>query len=269
MEDNEEIEDLEGEYDEESTYDELSWENYPSFNDITVDDNSTLIIIFSNDVILEQSFKQIQKWTNEKFPNSIITSKGYGDELIVKSNIKICSISQIFNCLMCRFFENNTQSDVMKYLENTFQHNSESFVKIKHVDEKFQLSSEFMIHSRTGWVKHEGDYLPFSYWNIYKNGIHVSKALFGYCAYEMGDCTSTILMFEICPEYRRQGIGKRIIINIECEMYKRGFRKLRLENTQTIPFWVNLGYDIDIDEGEKKLNGVNCDGTGVMKRSTN
>lgn len=271
MDDSEKWDDFEDKDDEESTFDdvELSWENYPSFEKVVVDDNSTLIVIFSNDFILEQSFKQIQKWIKRKFPNSTTTSDEYGDKLIVRSDVDICSMSQIFNCLMCRFFENNTKSDVMKYLEDNFQHNSESFVKIKHVDEKFQLSSEFMIHSRTGWVKHEGGYLLFSYWNIYKKGIHVSKVLFGYCAYEMSDCTSTIIMFEIFPEYRRHGIGESIIINIECEMYKRGFKKLRLENTYAIPFWVNLGYAIDIDEGEKELDDFNCNGSSVMKRLTN
>lgn len=46
-------------------------------------------------------------------------------------------------------------------------------------------------------------------------------------------------------------------------MFNEGFVNLHLDNTQSIEFWGKLGYEIDIDEGDKDLTDLmfddNCD----------
>ena len=130
-----------------------------------------------------------------------------------------------------------------------------SFGEINHSEEKFFIwKSKLNVSVRTGVSKNSKDWLPYSFWNIYQGNNFVSKALIGFNAIEMCDSAPTILMFEVFPNYRRKGFGEKIIRGIEYYMYDYGFAKIRLENTKAIPFWKKLGYEIDIDEGEKYLD---------------
>lgn len=60
-------------------------------------------------------------------------------------------------------------------------------------------------------------------------------------------------MFKVFEDFRRNGYGGEMIYSIEKYMCEYNFYKLRLDNINATPFWQQNGYDIDIDEGEKKF----------------
>jgi GNAT superfamily N-acetyltransferase len=245
--------------DDEDYYSELdeklAWKGYPSFDDIIIDETSTLFINLGCDAS-QEAFTHLQSWAAKNYPQSKLLKGEYDNDsfrIINKSDVAISFC--VNNCLVVRFLNPDLKTELYNYLEKTYSLGSESFVEIKHIEEKFSIwNSKMKVISRTGVIKDEKDWLPYSFWKIYKGKNFISRALIGFRALEMSECAPTILMFDVMPKFRRKGFGREIVTGIEYYMCENGCTKLRLENTKAILFWQKLGYDIDIDEGEKYLD---------------
>ncbi len=240
---------------------ELAWENYPSFNEIMPDQNSTLLIALSYRDDAEKVVDVMKKWTENHFPNSVLIKDEYENKFLkIITDKEISSSFFVDNCIVTRLYNSIQKNEIIKYLHEQYYENSDFFVEIQHAEEKFKLKKiRISVHSHTGITEKNEDWLPYSFWNFYQGKNHVAKALIGYHAMEMCDCAPTILMFEVFPKFRRHGLGRKIIHGIEHYMYDYGFPKLRLENTKAIPFWRSMDYDIDIDEGEKDLSFIDLE----------
>ncbi|NHI04326.1 hypothetical protein DYY67_1184 [Candidatus Nitrosotalea sp. TS] len=61
---------------------ELAWENYPSFNEIMSDQNSTLLIALSYRDDAEKAVYVMKKWTENHFPNSVLIKDKYENKFL-------------------------------------------------------------------------------------------------------------------------------------------------------------------------------------------
>ncbi|QLH08820.1 hypothetical protein DSQ19_04375 [Candidatus Nitrosotenuis sp. DW1] len=132
--------------------------------------------------------------------------------------------------------------------------------KVPHISKEQSLKSKnFVVKSRSGLHESSDNLTPYSYFRLFENNTLIAEALLEYFNGEMGEFEPTILLIEVDSKYREKGIGKKFLQFIECEMVRCGFAKIWSSDTQTMDFWEKMGYDIDIDEGEKYLDSSECD----------
>ena len=161
---------------------------------------------------------------------------------------------------MVRLLKNQHVSQLRNYLEEQYTDEVLLFGEIEHLEEEFKLKkSKISVSVRTGNMVGDSMGEPNSFWNFYHDGKYIGKALIQFQAPEVNECAPTLVMFEVFPNFRSQGFGGQMVQGIECYMQNHNFQKMRLENTKAVPFWRNLGYDIDIDEGEKILASLDCE----------
>jgi|GEM_PF-5030438 GNAT superfamily N-acetyltransferase len=235
----------------------LNWESYPNFHNIQTDSGFTVLIGRHGDDADEQ-VTQLYEKCKKYFPNSTFREVEYRPEIIIQNRDKIANITTTYNCIRVRFFTESKQLQEILYEECL--EDSKFFVEIPHkeISHEFKKTSITAI-SKTGYQFHQDETELFSFWKFSLNGAMVAEMLMNYCAHEMGECTATILLFEVIPEFRNKGLGKKIISEIECFVFKEGFVNLRLDNTQSMEFWEKLGYEIDLDEGDKDLTDLMLD----------
>jgi len=236
---------------------ELGWENYTKFEDIVPNGNSTHIIRLRDHEIVEKEINKIrQDFENKEFQTEYFTAKYEWDFLKIFSDKKeIAIVFRLENCLSVKLYKTKFEKQLEEYFFENYGEEAEFFGEVNHIEETIKLkNSKISAKIRTGNLKKDSSWEPSSFLNFYINGDHIGKALIRFHASEMNDCGPTIMMFEIFPEFRHQGYGSEIMYGIEYYMFWKNFSLMRLDNTKTIPFWVNLGYDIDIDEGEKYLD---------------
>jgi len=236
---------------------EITWKNYPSFQDIVPNKQSTLIMTFGNYDISKNVFEELKSGLGNNEISTKFYEDKYGNEFlgIYYQKDKIATLFQSYNCIITTLSMSTKKEYLRTYLEDTYFDELDSSVEIQHKNEKFMLrDSDITVKSRTGLIKNNSESEPKSFWKFYQNDKLVSKALIGFNASEMDDCAPTIIMFDVGKRYRRKGLGKKIILGIEYEIHQLGFHNIRLEDTRATPFWRDLGYDIDIDEGEKSLD---------------
>ena len=156
-------------------------------------------------------------------------------------------------------FEDLTSRNILKELfVDKFGDGSIFIGTMPHIEERFQIrDSEISIMSRTG-LTDDSLFELESFWKFFLHDKYIGKALIRFHAEEMSECAPTVILFEIFPEFRRQDFGADVMCGIEKYMQKHGFGIIRIENTLVNEFWKRLGYEIDIDEGEKSLEHLDC-----------
>jgi len=242
--------------------DSLNWDIYPAFEDIRIDSGYTTIMGLRSDPI--ERLPELFEICKKEFPKSTFIQSDYAPEIIIKNSHVVATASVCYNCITVKVHESS--QILKKILENFFVNDNvldiedEFFVEINHEESLVDFKkNNLSAKSKSGYGKYLDENELFTFLKFYSNKVHVADMLIGYQASEMDECTATILMFEVFSEYQRTGLGKDIMSETECLILKQGFSKLRLENTQSMEFWIKLGYDIDIDEGEKYLDPFECD----------
>lgn len=233
----------------------LNWKGYAKYSDILADNNSTHFI-YPFEQEPEQLFINFENW---------LLSKSYGikhystdtyDKLLQFFSNTDSPIGLAFvvsNCLVIRFFDKKLQVEI----ENYFVNNDavDSYGEVEHKIEKFAVNGRDIIGScKTGVLSSDIDLLPNTFMYFRKGRHVIGKALLDYFATEIGDCIPTIKMIEINESSRGQKLGQAILSSIEKWVYDNGFTRIRSEDLRSYGFWRKMGYEIDLDEGEKYLD---------------
>jgi len=252
----------EGDWDEEDEFEDdypeyksvnLAWDDYTKFEDITPDGNSTLLIPLGGYEYVEKEISKLKEILEKKeFETKTITNKeGYGALKISLKNKEIATLFSLANCLAARISNSKEGKQIKKMLE---EFTDNPIGEICHREEAFPISkSNLNVIVRTGIVKNDEFWEPYSFWKFFLKDEHIGKAIIRFHAPEIDDCAPTVKLFEVFEDFRRNGFGGQMIYGIEKYMCEHDFNKLRLDNTQATPFWRENGYEIDIDEGEKEL----------------
>ena len=162
------------------------------------------------------------------------------------------------NGLVVRF-ENLQRRDILeKSFVDKFGDDALFIVTVPHIEERINLQdSEISMISRTG-LTDDSLFELESFWKFFVSGKYIGKALIRFHAQEMNECAPTVVLFEIFPEFKRRGFGTCVMFEIEKYMQWCGFDIMRIGNILANEFWKGLGYDIDLDEGEKSLEHLDC-----------
>ena len=232
---------------------ELNWDKYSTFDKIHTSKQVTLFITKQSS---NYDLDRIQNGIKVMgFESKIITG---GDEyeyirVLHKTNDAAIIVYFLENGLVVRFEDLASRDILEESFVDQFDDDSIFIGTVPHIEERFQIrDSEISIVSRTG-LADDSLFELESFWKFFLNDKYVGKALIRFHAEEMNDCAPTVILFEIFPEFRRQGFGTDVMFGIEEYMWRHGFSIMRIEDTHATEFWKGLEYDIDIDEGEKSL----------------
>ncbi len=234
---------------------ELGWVIYPEYEDIFPNGHSTIFIALRNTDSVKREISKLQeKFESIKFQTSILKSETNDYLEILLDKQKIAIISRLENCIEVKLLNIKYDQRVRDCLVDTDLDKEKFFGEIKHVEDKIKIKdSGICSQIRTGTLKNESCVEPQSFWNFYFNGKQIGKALIRFHAELSKDCAPTIIMFEVFEDFRRKGLGRKMVKGIEDYMRKSNFSKIRIDNIRAEHFWSNLGYDIKRDDGEKKL----------------
>ena len=236
---------------------ELNWDKYATFDKICPGKQITLFIAQQS---LNYDLVRVQNGIKGiGFESKIIADGGEYEYIRVLHKTKDAAMVYLLeNSLVIRF-ENLTSRDILKEsFVDKFGEDSIFIGTMPHIEERFQIrDSEISIISRTG-LTDDSLFELESFWKFFLNDKYIGKALIRFHAEEMNECAPTVILFEIFPEFRRQGFGAGVMCGIEEYMWNHGFSIMRIENTLVNEFWKRLGYEIDIDEGEKNLEHLDC-----------
>lgn len=236
---------------------ELNWDAYPTFDKIHTSKQVTLFIAEQS---LDYDLDRIQNEINEMaFESEIITNEDAYEYIRVLYNTNDTAIVYFLDNGLVVRFENLASRDILKesFVEK-FGDDSLFIVTVPHTEERLLSSdSEISMIYRTG-LTDDSLFELESFWKFFVSGKYIGKALIRFHDVDMNDCAPTVVLFEIFPEFKRQGFGTRVMFEIEKYMQWCGFSIMRIQYTSANEFWKGLGYDIDIDEGEKSLEYLDC-----------
>ena len=235
----------------------LNWGKYTTFDKICPSKQTTLFIAQQS---VNYDLVRVQNGIREMGFESKIITDGDGNEYIrvLHKTRDTAMVYFLENGLVIRF-EDLTSRDILKEsFVDKFGDSSIFIGTMPHIEERFQIrDSEINIISKTG-LTDDSLFELESFWKFFLNDKYIGKALIRFHAEDMNDCAPTVILFEIFPEFRRQGFGTDVMCGIEEYMWKHGFSIMRIENTHANEFWKRLGYEIDLDEGEKILEPLDC-----------
>lgn len=190
-----------------SDIDTLNWEIYPNFDDIQTDSGFTILIGRHEDDADEQ-ISQLYEKCKKYFPNSTFQEIEYCPEIIIQDQNKIANITTTYNCIRARFFAESQQLREILYEE--YLEDNKFFVEIPHKEINHKFKTGISAVSKSGYHLHQEEIELFSFWRFSFDGLLIAEMLMNYCAHEMGQCTATILLFEVFPEFRNKGLGKKL-----------------------------------------------------------
>ena len=236
---------------------ELNWDAYPTFDKIHTGKQVTLFIA-------EQSLNyDLDRVQNEikamGFESKIIAGGDKYEHIRVLYNTNDTAIVYFLDNGLVVRFENLASRDILKELfVDKFGDDALFIVTMSHTEERIHMKdSEIRMISRTG-LADDSLFELESFWKFFVNDKYIGKALIRFHAEEMNDCAPTVVLFEVFPEFKRRGFWTCVMFEIEKYMQWCGFSIMRIENILANEFWKGLGYDIDLDEGEKSLECLDC-----------
>lgn len=242
-----------------SEIDGLNWDLYPKYDQIVINSKlSTQIFAFeseiaelvygnlipflkSNNYDIDESEDEIKRATisiqNTQFG---IIEPAYS-WLIVRSDDRLHRIVTDF--IYKKYEEEIRSSGIIEHTENT----------------RILKKRKYRIRFRSGNHESSDDLTPYTFFELYHNDQLLAKAILKYYNGEMNEFEPTILLIEVQEDSRGQGIGEYFLRFIECQLSKWGFYSIWSSDTKSMGFWKKMGYDIDIDEGLKGLDPLDCD----------
>jgi N-acetylglutamate synthase-like GNAT family acetyltransferase len=170
-----------------------------------------------------------------------IYSQGYSDTLLIRT-------------------EQSEQSERIRlFLDDNSDLRTQFIAELHHEKAEKTLSDlGIRVISHT-WSQvtdiRQDELTPHTFYRFTKQRKLIGKASIDYFNGEMGEYAPSIDMFEILPQFRGHGTGKRLLQLIEDDAQAAGFDRIwATEVVSSFDFWKKAGYDIDIDEGLKCLD---------------
>ena len=236
---------------------ELNWDAYPTFDTIHTSKQVTLFIAEQS---LNYDLDRVQNGIKAMgFESEITAGEDEYEYIRVLYNTNDTAIVYFLDNGLVVRFENLQRRDILeKSFVDKFGDDALFIVTVPHIEERINLQdSEISMISRTG-LTDDSLFELESFWKFFVSGKYIGKALIRFHAQEMNECAPTVVLFEIFPEFKRRGFGTCVMFEIEKYMQWCGFDIMRIGNILANEFWKGLGYDIDLDEGEKSLEHLDC-----------
>lgn len=244
-----------------SEFDALNWDLYPKYDEIVTDPEvSTSIFAFESEIAEPVYEKTIQ----------FLKTKGYHvNEELIESVIKRSSIflqnkqvgllEPAYSWLILR---TNSELDqlIRDFIYENYEDEIRSAGNVRHEeDEKKLKKNAYRVKFRSGVHESHDNLTPYTFFELHRKNELLAKAILEYYNGEMSEFEPTILLIEVREDIQQKGIGSYLLRFIECQLSRWGFYTIWSSDTKNMGFWEKMGYEIDIDEGVKGIDPLDCD----------
>lgn len=231
----------------------LNWDIYTTFEQIKPESSIVTYFLYPKDELNDSILNDCKIWFDKIGYSTHVNSEEHEYDVLEISNRdeKLAYLYHLMDCLIIQQISKES-SLVLNFIDNNSFFKLDFLAQVPHIETEENIE-DYIVKYRTGVFDNDSELLPRTFFHLTYNNQLLGKALLEYFEGEFGSIGSTLLMFEIEEEFREMGFGQLLSQFIEKKMKHYGFDILYLSDTRSMKFWKKMGYEIDIDEGWKKL----------------